>query len=229
MDAAPNERSCLELNDHFSFFLSRVFFFVAENNRWDEEDYAESSSSLSTASAEPYTTIKHQWLNSALDRLLSQLSEREQVVIRLRFGFDGSSRCWPTNEKMSLAEVGHLLGLSSGRARQIEARAISKLCSSRSRNSLQVFPQRGLLFGSAWERRPRESDLPHAAPVSAISMQGFVSCLREVDMLPPSPGAGMLPSREGWSRGSTLGFVGLFEGPDDGIFEFEWSDEGELS
>jgi RNA polymerase sigma factor (sigma-70 family) len=54
-----------------------------------------------------------------LHALLTRLSEREQSVVRARFGFDGHAE--------RLAEVGERLGLSAERVRQIEDRALAKL------------------------------------------------------------------------------------------------------
>ncbi|MGH2689387.1 MAG: sigma factor-like helix-turn-helix DNA-binding protein, partial [Actinomycetota bacterium] len=49
--------------------------------------------------------------------------EREQAVIRLRFGFEGVP--------MTLADVGKELGLSREWARRLEARALEKLAVAR--------------------------------------------------------------------------------------------------
>lgn len=60
--------------------------------------------------------IEHERLAS----LLSRLSEKEEAVLRLRYGFqDGTAR--------SLAETGRAFGLSRERIRQIEKRALAKL------------------------------------------------------------------------------------------------------
>ncbi len=60
-------------------------------------------------------------LRGDLDRALANLSEREQEVVRLRYGLvpDGRAR--------SLDEIGARFGISRERARQIEARAMQKL------------------------------------------------------------------------------------------------------
>jgi len=60
-------------------------------------------------------------LRSKLDRAVRLLSEREQTVIRLRFGLDADS------ESQTLAQVGEKLGVSRERVRQIEAEALKKM------------------------------------------------------------------------------------------------------
>jgi RNA polymerase primary sigma factor len=51
---------------------------------------------------------------------LGQLNEREQRIIKLRFGLEGS-------EPLTLAEIGRLINVSRERVRQLEAKAIMKL------------------------------------------------------------------------------------------------------
>lgn len=56
-----------------------------------------------------------------VERILSRLDEREQKIIISRFGLNHS------NEPLTLKEVGHELGVTKERVRQIEARALNKL------------------------------------------------------------------------------------------------------
>ena len=55
-----------------------------------------------------------------INESLQKLSEREQYVIRCRFGFE-------RNEPLTLAETAKALGLTKERIRQIEARALNRL------------------------------------------------------------------------------------------------------
>jgi RNA polymerase primary sigma factor len=59
-------------------------------------------------------------LAGRIEEALAPLTEREQEVLRLRFGLS-------TDREYTLAEVGRRLGLSRERVRQIEARAVAKL------------------------------------------------------------------------------------------------------
>ncbi|MGN0364029.1 MAG: RNA polymerase sigma factor RpoD/SigA [Bilifractor sp.] len=59
-------------------------------------------------------------LYDRLDEIVGTLSEREQYVIKRRFGLDGQ-------EVQTLDEIGKQLGVTRERVRQIEAKAIRKL------------------------------------------------------------------------------------------------------
>jgi RNA polymerase sigma factor (sigma-70 family) len=56
--------------------------------------------------------------------LISDLSEREQLILRMRYGLGG-------NEEHTLEQIGQSLGLSRERVRQLEARALKKLRDNR--------------------------------------------------------------------------------------------------
>lgn len=59
-------------------------------------------------------------LASRIEDAMAPLTEREQEVLRLRYGFS-------SDREYTLAEVGRKLGLSRERVRQVEARAVAKL------------------------------------------------------------------------------------------------------
>jgi len=58
---------------------------------------------------------------AAIEKLLQPLDEREQKILRMRFGLDGAG------EIRTLEDVGAEMNLTRERIRQIEARAMSKL------------------------------------------------------------------------------------------------------
>ncbi|MGH3849058.1 MAG: sigma-70 family RNA polymerase sigma factor, partial [Pseudonocardiaceae bacterium] len=59
-------------------------------------------------------------LNEAVNLALSELSEREQRVVRLRFGLDDG-------QMRTLEEVGREFGVTRERIRQIESKTLAKL------------------------------------------------------------------------------------------------------
>ena len=69
---------------------------------------------------QPYEELVRQELDSTMDKLLGTLNERQQQVLRLRFGMeDGTCH--------SLDEIGGRLGVSKERVRQVERQAMDKL------------------------------------------------------------------------------------------------------
>ena len=75
-------------------------------------------------------------LKEMIESVLSELHEREQEVVRMRFGLDdGQAR--------TLEEVGKALGVTRERIRQIEAKTLNKLRQGRYREQLQAFVGEG--------------------------------------------------------------------------------------
>ncbi len=70
--------------------------------------------------SDQFTSVEHVMLGDELDQLLSGLTDREQRIIRLRFGFiDG--RIW------TLEQVGEEYHVTRERIRQIEVKALHRL------------------------------------------------------------------------------------------------------
>jgi len=69
---------------------------------------------------------------AALHRALAELPERDQRVLKLRYGLDGVA------EPKSLEEIGRILGLTRERVRQIEARALERLAMHREIGALNT-------------------------------------------------------------------------------------------
>ncbi|NIX58923.1 MAG: sigma-70 family RNA polymerase sigma factor, partial [candidate division Zixibacteria bacterium] len=63
--------------------------------------------------------IMKETLREKVDDMLKHLSEREEKIIRMRFGFNGEAK--------TLEEIGKEVGLSRERVRQIEKRAKARL------------------------------------------------------------------------------------------------------
>jgi RNA polymerase primary sigma factor len=72
------------------------------------------------ASNEHFDSMDRHLQKEHLGTWLSQLNEREQKILKLRFGLEGS-------EPLTLAEIGRQINVSRERVRQLEAKAIMKL------------------------------------------------------------------------------------------------------
>ncbi|RPJ44088.1 MAG: sigma-70 family RNA polymerase sigma factor, partial [Candidatus Latescibacterota bacterium] len=68
----------------------------------------------------PYDLVDLHLEHERLDRLLHNLSRREEAILRIRYGFDSGL-------PKSLAATGETFGLSRERIRQLERRALEKL------------------------------------------------------------------------------------------------------
>ena len=67
-----------------------------------------------------YAPVNSELLKEELDNVLLTLTEREEKVLKLRFGLeDGQCR--------TLEEVGQIFGVTRERIRQIEAKALRKM------------------------------------------------------------------------------------------------------
>lgn len=70
-------------------------------------------------------------LSEAIQELLKELPEREEKILRLRFGFDGKS--------YTLEQIGKMMDLSRERVRQIEKKAKSRLLAKRKIKALKDY------------------------------------------------------------------------------------------
>ncbi|NES21484.1 MAG: RNA polymerase sigma factor SigC [Symploca sp. SIO3E6] len=100
--------------------LLRVPRSVSLEIKVGKEKDTELGDLLETEDTSPEDLLMREALQNDLQQLLTDLTTREQDVIRMRFGLkDGKS--------YSLAEIGRSLELSRERVRQIEAKALQKL------------------------------------------------------------------------------------------------------
>ncbi|GAC1523312.1 MAG: RNA polymerase sigma factor RpoD [Thermoleophilaceae bacterium] len=84
---------------------------------------------LPSEEPEPLEEVESSLREESLRRAILELPEREQQVVRLRFGVGGG-------EPTPLRETGRQLGLSPERVRQIEGKALRRLATSREIESL---------------------------------------------------------------------------------------------
>lgn len=72
------------------------------------------------ASPSPYQSVLGVAFSEHIEKMLACLSEREEQILRLRYGLDGG-------ERLTLDETGAVVGITRERVRQIEMRALSRL------------------------------------------------------------------------------------------------------
>ncbi len=82
--------------------------------------------------ASPVEGLDHTRLERETHESIALLSDREQTILRWRFGMSGE-------KEHTLEEIGAKLGLSRERVRQLEARALSKLRASDRGDRLRAF------------------------------------------------------------------------------------------
>jgi RNA polymerase primary sigma factor len=86
----------------------------------EEEDFRLSDVIEDQGAVVPVDAATRALLNEAVKKAISELSPREQEVVRLRFGLDDG-------QMRTLEEVGRLFGVTRERIRQIEAKTLAKL------------------------------------------------------------------------------------------------------
>ncbi len=105
--------------------VQRLGLLLAGVRSLDEDSTLEAFDSVSTEDlADPPNSVERlvelQLEHERFDRLLRSLNQREEQILRLRYGFyDGVDR--------TLAQTGSLFGITRERVRQIESRALDKL------------------------------------------------------------------------------------------------------
>lgn len=100
---------------------------VGEDNDTALIDFIEDVDTLT-----PEETAETEALKEKITDVLDTLSDREENVLRLRFGLDGK-------KPMTLEEVGKVFGVTRERIRQIESKAIRKLKHGSRSNKLRDF------------------------------------------------------------------------------------------
>jgi RNA polymerase primary sigma factor len=87
---------------------------------------------VSGEDAPPEEELEVSFRTDALRRAIAELPDRQQDVLKLRFGLDGDPN------PMSLEQIGKTLGLTRERVRQIEIEALERLALDRELDSLRA-------------------------------------------------------------------------------------------
>ena len=97
-----------------------------------EEGTASFGELVAGEEAGPEETLSLSLEEDTLRRAIESLPEREQEVVKLRYGLNGDA------EPKSLEEIGRQLGLTRERVRQVEADALSRLAVNREIEALRA-------------------------------------------------------------------------------------------
>ncbi len=98
-----------------------------------EEDESNLGDFIEDASADgPADAATRTMLTEAVESVLGELSDREQEIVRMRFGLDGA-------RAKTLEEVGKEFGVTRERIRQIEAKTLAKLRHPQRSHKLREF------------------------------------------------------------------------------------------
>src|SRR4051794_12476567 len=90
-----------------------------------EDDSASYGDLFASPEAQPDEQVEVQLTEKALHEAVAELSDREQQILKLRYGLNG------TEEPKSLEEIGRILGVTRERVRQLEAEALRRLAERR--------------------------------------------------------------------------------------------------
>ncbi len=100
----------------------------------DEENTSLGSLLYDKTSPDPQEELIDAEMREEIDSILATLDDREQLIMRKRFGFDGE-------DTYVLQQIGEELNISRERVRQIEAQALRKLRSAARRRRLREYLQ----------------------------------------------------------------------------------------
>lgn len=92
-----------------------------ESPTGDEEDSTLGDFIKDDSIKGPEDVFKGEALKDQIDKVLKELPEREEAIVRMRFGLDG------TGTVKTLDEVGKIYGITKERVRQIENKAMRRL------------------------------------------------------------------------------------------------------
>jgi len=97
-----------------------------------EDDSATFGDLFASDEKSPEEQVEVELTERALHNAVSQLSEREQQILKLRYALEGDA------EPKSLEEIGRILGITRERVRQLEAEALRRLAERREIAAMKV-------------------------------------------------------------------------------------------
>jgi RNA polymerase primary sigma factor len=97
-----------------------------------EDDSATFGDLFASEEKSPDEQVEVELTERALHHAVSELSEREQQILKLRYALDGNA------EPKSLEEIGRILGITRERVRQLEAEALRRLAERREIAAMKV-------------------------------------------------------------------------------------------
>jgi RNA polymerase nonessential primary-like sigma factor len=112
--------------------LTKVPRSISLDTKVGKEKDTELGELLETEDITPEELLTRESLRRDLLKLMTELTDRERDVIKLRFGLN-------TGQPYSLSEIGRELDLSRERVRQIEAKALQKLRQPKRRNRVRDY------------------------------------------------------------------------------------------
>lgn len=129
-----NEEVAKEMNisiDKIDAFLSAYNKPISMDASYELNSGSEVTLSdiLEDANASAYADAEYENLKKDIESIVSQLKEREQAVVRMRFGLGEWS-------KKTLEEIGKIYGVTKECIRQTEARALKKMRAYSDSNNL---------------------------------------------------------------------------------------------
>lgn len=126
-DIIKQSMSIESLDDVYKMFLQNM-----EENEKQEGVFCDRSADVFCWYDDYYEKIEQESLRKNLEELIKELRPREQEIIRARYGFNDSA-------EKTLEEVGHMIGVSRERIRQIESKAMKKLRHSTNMKKIRDF------------------------------------------------------------------------------------------
>lgn len=126
-DIIKQSMSIESLDDVYKMFLQNM-----EENEKQEGVFCDRSADVFCWYDDYYEKIEQELLRKNLEELIKELRSREQEIIRARYGFNDSA-------EKTLEEVGHMIGVSRERIRQIESKAMKKLRHSTNMKKIRDF------------------------------------------------------------------------------------------